>query len=113
MIAGLSKAVTLYLAPLLCLTAIILSLFAFLAPAVLLHDRIALLTVSPSTVLIQAGPAQSIDGPSLFLGVLGMFFSDSSPLSISFLLPGSCARSNNDAAINCTTPTISPVYGML
>lgn len=71
MIAGLSKAVTLYLAPLLALTAIILSLFAFLAPTLLLHDRVALLTVVPSTALLETGSSQVVDGPSAFLGVLG------------------------------------------
>lgn len=91
MIAALAKAITLYLAPLLALTAIVLSLLAFLAPAVLLHDKVALLTVTPS----QAGAtSQPVDGPSLFLGVLG-----------------SCARSSNAAAdVNCTTPSISPIY---
>ena len=72
MIAGLSKAVTLYLAPLLSLTAILLSLFAFLAPTLLLHDRVALLTVTPSVSLTQPGSSQSVDGPSVFLGVLGI-----------------------------------------
>lgn len=71
MIAGISKAITLYLAPVLALTATILSLFAFLAPTLLLHDRVALLTVSPSTTLVQPGPGQNIEGPSVFLGSLG------------------------------------------
>jgi hypothetical protein len=72
MIAGISKAVTLYLAPVLALTATILSLFAFLAPTLLLHDRVALLTVTPSTTLVQPGQgSQNVDGPSLFIGSLG------------------------------------------
>jgi len=95
MIAGLSKAITLYLSPLLCLTAIFLSLFAYLAPAVMLHDQVALLTVTPSLVLVQAGPLKDIDGPSVFLGALG-----------------SCTRPNNAAAINCTSPTVSPLYDL-
>ena len=72
MIAGLSKAITLYLAPLLAFTAIILTLFAYLAPTLLLHDKVALLTVVPSTALVQPGSSQVLDGPSVFLGVLGM-----------------------------------------
>jgi len=72
MILGLSKAVTLYLAPILALTAIILSLFAYLAPTLLLHDKVALLTVVPSTALVQPGSSQGLDGPSVFLGALGM-----------------------------------------
>jgi hypothetical protein len=64
MIAGLSKAVTLYLSPVLMLTAILLSLFAYLAPVLILRDRVALLIITPST---------GADGPSLFLGPLGLF----------------------------------------
>lgn len=69
MIAGLSKAVILYLAPLLMITALLLSIFAYLSPVVMLQDRVALLTVTP---LVQAGSTQSVDGPSIFLGVLGI-----------------------------------------
>ena len=71
MIAGLSKAVTLYLSPLLALTAIFLTLFALLAPSLLLQDQVALLTVIPSTALMQGQASKSIDGPSIFMGVLG------------------------------------------
>ncbi|KAJ7038161.1 hypothetical protein C8F04DRAFT_1256187 [Mycena alexandri] len=70
MIAGLSKATTLYLAPVLTLTAILLSLFAYLAPVLLLQDKVALLTVTPSTALVQ-NASHPVDGPSVFLGVLG------------------------------------------
>jgi len=95
MIAGLSKAVTLYLAPLLALAAVILSLLAFLSPTVILHDQISLLAVVPSTALSETGSSKGIDGPSVFLGVLG-----------------SCSRTNNAASINCTTATISPLYNL-
>ncbi|KIM39026.1 hypothetical protein M413DRAFT_447387 [Hebeloma cylindrosporum] len=95
MIAGLSKAVTLYLAPLLALTAILLSLFALLAPTLLLHDRVALLTVVPSTALIQTGSSKGVDGPSVFMGLLG-----------------SCSKTNNAASINCTEASISPLYDL-
>jgi len=93
MISGLSKAITLYLAPLLALTAIILSLFAYLAPTLLLHDQVALLTVIPSTALVQTNASQGVDGPSVFLGVLG-----------------SCTKSSNSASVNCTVPSVSPEY---
>ncbi|KAJ7361714.1 hypothetical protein DFH08DRAFT_685331 [Mycena albidolilacea] len=93
MIAGLSKAATLYLAPVLTLTAIILSLLVYLAPVLLLHDKVALLTVTPSTALFQNASSHAIDGPSVFLGVLG-----------------SCSRPKNDAGVNCTTPTLNPIY---
>ena len=73
MISGLSKAITLYLAPLLALATILLTLFAYLAPTFLLHDKVALITVVPSTALTQTNSNSSgLDGPSIFLGVLGM-----------------------------------------
>ncbi|KAJ7786354.1 hypothetical protein B0H16DRAFT_1708537 [Mycena metata] len=94
MIAGLSKAITLYLAPVLTLTAILLSLFAYLAPVLILQDKVALLTVTPSTALVQSA-SHAVDGPSVFLGVLG-----------------SCSRLNNAAHINCTIATLNPVYDL-
>jgi len=93
MIAGVSKAVTLYLAPVLYLTAIILSLFAFLAPTVMLNDRVALLTITPSLALTQPTSSRAVDGASIFLGVLG-----------------SCSKKSNAAKITCTVPSINPVY---
>jgi len=94
MIAGLSKAATLYLTPALALTAVLLSLFAFLAPAVMLQDRVALLTVTPSNALFP-GQSTNVDGPSVFLGTLG-----------------SCSRHTNSAPVNCTLPTVSPAYDL-
>ena len=74
MIAGVSKAINQYLAPLLLLTTLLLAVFAYLAPNVMLATQVALLTVTPSTALTQvAGNASSVDGPSVFLGPLGMF----------------------------------------
>ncbi|KAK7463607.1 hypothetical protein VKT23_005548 [Stygiomarasmius scandens] len=95
MIAGLSKAITLYLAPVLMLTALLLSLFAYLAPVIMLSDRVALVTITPSTALTDASNAKAVDGASLFLGALG-----------------SCSRSNNDADINCTVASLSPEYDL-
>ncbi|ESK95853.1 hypothetical protein Moror_12351 [Moniliophthora roreri MCA 2997] len=94
MIAGLSKAVTLYLAPVLALTAILLSLFAYLAPVVMLPDRVALLTVTPSTALTQLNGGAT-DGASIFIGALG-----------------SCSRPNQGAELNCTAPSLSPQYDL-
>ncbi|KAF8626524.1 hypothetical protein AX15_004829 [Amanita polypyramis BW_CC] len=94
MIAGLSKAATLYLAPLLALTAVLLSLFSFLAPVALLHDRLALLIVTPSNALFSEQET-NVDGPSAFLGVLG-----------------SCSRRMNSASVNCTSPSVSPTYDL-
>lgn len=118
MIAGISKAVTLYLAPVLALTATVLSLFAFLAPTLLLQDRVALVTITPSTMLVQpAGNQQNVDGPSLFIGSLGacvyegVLFFFFSFLNFGFVFLGSCVKSNNDAQLNCTFPSVSPQYG--
>jgi len=95
MIAGLSKVITLYLAPVLALTSIILSLLAFLAPVLVLRGKAALLVVSPSISLTNPSLKTSVDGPSLFLGALG-----------------SCSRSSNSAPISCEQPTLSPQYDL-
>lgn len=72
MIAGLSKAIIFYLAPILSLTSILLAFFAFLAPVLLFHGQIALLVVSPSSSLSDPeSKTGNIDGPTLFLGPLG------------------------------------------
>ena len=74
MIAGLSKAINQYLAPLLLLTSLLLIIFAYLAPSVMLATQVALLTVTPSASLTQPdGGSQTIDGPSVFLGALGTY----------------------------------------
>lgn len=94
MIAGLSKAATLYLAPVLMLTSILLSLFAYLAPVVMLQTRVSLMTVTPSTSLTENDGAD-VDGPSVFMGALG-----------------SCSRTSSDAAVNCTLPSFEPIYDL-
>lgn len=95
MISGLSKAITLYLAPILALTAIFLSFFAYLAPTIMLHNQVALITVVPSTALVQPDSSQVLDGPSVFLGLLG-----------------SCAKQSNSASVNCTASSVSPLYDL-
>lgn len=95
MIAGLSKAVTLHLAHLLGLTATLLALFTFLSPTLMLHDRVALLKISSSTTVSQAELSKSIDGPSVWLGILG-----------------SCAQANENATLSCTLPALSPVFDL-
>lgn len=71
MLADLSKASTLYLTPILMLTSLFLILFAYLAPVVMLHSQVSLLTVTPSSVLTQPGSNQAVDGPSMLIGMLG------------------------------------------
>lgn len=114
MIPSFSQAIALYVAPLLALTAIVLTLFALLAPTFLLHDRVALLTVLPSTTL-QPNSSEAVDGPTLFMGLLGIFkfihFLHHSENFISFMILGSCSRVKTGASINCTSATLSPIYG--
>jgi hypothetical protein len=111
MISGISKTITLYLAPLLALTATILSLLAFLAPTLLLHSEVALLIVSPSTELTQTGPSQSVDGPSVFLGVLGTFRRINRHPYLTSVL-GACTRPKNEEPLNCTLPAFSSTYDL-
>ena len=72
MLNQLSNAVALYLAPILSLTAVLLSLFSYLSPAIMLHTRVSLLVVKPSLLLLPNPSNDKIDGPSVFLGPLGM-----------------------------------------
>ena len=71
MLADISKASTLYFTPILMLASLFLILFAYLAPVVMLHSQVSLLTVMPSSVLTQPGSNKAVDGPSMFLGMLG------------------------------------------
>ncbi|KAN0100653.1 hypothetical protein V8E55_000637 [Tylopilus felleus] len=96
MLANISKATTLYLTPVLMLTSLFLILFAYLAPAVMLRSQVSLLTVTPSTVLTLPGSNQVVDGPSMFIGLLG-----------------SCTKPNRTVALTCTSPSISPIYNTL
>lgn len=71
MLNQLSNAVALYLAPVLSLTAVLLALFSYLSPAVMLQTRVALLVVKPSLLLLPNPSKDQVDGPSVFLGPLG------------------------------------------
>lgn len=71
MLNQLSNAVALYLAPVLSLTAVLLALFSYLSPAVMLQTRVALLVVKPSLLLLPNPSKDQTDGPSVFLGALG------------------------------------------
>lgn len=95
MIHGLSKFINQYLAPVLSLTSLLLIVFAFLSPVLMLESQVALLTVTPSLSLTNPGAENGIDGPSVFLGPLG-----------------SCERKNNAGDITCTSPTVNPKYNL-
>lgn len=95
MISNLSSAATLYLAPILSFTSFILVLFAYVAPTLILHSRVALLVVSPSLQLSDPTSTKGIDGPTVFLGLLG-----------------SCSRPNNNGPVTCTPSTVSPTYDL-
>jgi len=94
MIDLLSTIVILYLAPLLSLTAILLCLFSYLSPVVMLHSQVSLLTVRPSLSLTP-NKTGNVDGPTVLLGALG-----------------SCARSKNTGSFVCTTPSLGPQYNL-
>jgi hypothetical protein len=85
------RGITHYLAPLLYLTALFLSVFVYLSPALMLHDQVALLTVTP-TATMQPGPT---NGSRLLLGALG-----------------SCSKENSTAQVQCTNPNLHPVYDL-
>lgn len=95
MLNQLSNAVALYLAPVLSFTAVLLVLFSYLSPTVMLHTQVSLLIVKPSLLLSPNPSNAKIDGPSIFLGPLG-----------------SCSRPNNAAPVNCTMPVLNPAYDL-
>jgi len=95
MLNQLSNAVALYLAPILSFTAVLLVIFSYLSPTVMLQTQVSLLVIKPSLLLSPNPSNDRIDGPSLFLGPLG-----------------SCARTSNTAAVNCTVPVLSPSYDL-
>ncbi|KAF9241347.1 hypothetical protein BU15DRAFT_45017 [Melanogaster broomeanus] len=90
MLLNVSKGTTVYLTPVLMLTSLFLILFAYLAPAVMLHSHVSLLTVTPYSALAQ--PGQAVDGPSMLEGMLG-----------------SCSKPNNVAGLTCTSSSFTPV----
>lgn len=72
MIDTIVKFVPLYLAPILALTSTFLTLFAYLAPDVMLHSQVSLVTISPGRLVTLLGDTKdSIDGPSIRVGMLG------------------------------------------
>ncbi|KAI0304854.1 hypothetical protein BC826DRAFT_978601 [Russula brevipes] len=95
MISGLSKAATLYLAPVLAFTSWLLILLAYTAPVIVLHSKVALLVVSPSLQLTNSSSSEGVDGPTVFLGALG-----------------SCSRSNNKAPVTCTSSSVAPTFDL-
>ncbi|KAJ3522092.1 hypothetical protein NM688_g8925 [Phlebia brevispora] len=96
MIAGLSKAINQYLAPLLLLTSLLLVLFAYLSPNVMLQGKVSLLAVTPSISLTQPqADGSGIDGPSIFLGALG-----------------DCTKPSNNGSLTCTPPSVNPYYDL-
>ncbi|KAI9455857.1 hypothetical protein F5148DRAFT_1225366 [Russula earlei] len=95
MIANVSKVATLYLAPVLSLTSLILLVLAYTAPTIILHSRVSLLVVSPSLGLTNSSSSQPVDGPTLFLGALG-----------------SCSRPDNKGPVTCTPSTFSAKYDL-
>lgn len=97
MIANLSKAIILYLAPLLALTSFLLNLFVFLAPTLVFHDSVSLARVYPAILDLATNSSVKahgeIDGPTLLVGLLG-----------------SCARKSGKEVLFCTSPSFAAVY---
>lgn len=72
MIDTIVKFVPLYLAPILALTSTFLTLFAYLAPDLMLHSEVSLVTISPGrSILLPGDTKDSIDGPTVRMGMLG------------------------------------------
>ncbi|KAI0283300.1 hypothetical protein BGY98DRAFT_1183960 [Russula aff. rugulosa BPL654] len=91
----ISTAATVYLAPILSFISFILVIIAYVAPTIILHSQVALLVVSPLLELSDPSSSNEIDGPTVFLGLLG-----------------SCSRPNNNGPVTCTPSTVSPTYDL-
>jgi len=114
MISNLSKVATLYLTTVLSLTSLILILFAYTAPTIILHSRVALLVVSPSLELTNSSSSRGIDGPTVFLGALGKsHLHNPNGKGSDCPATGSCSRPNNKGPVTCTPSSVSPTYGTL
>lgn len=96
MIANLSKAIILYLAPLLALTSFLLNLFVFLAPTILFHDSVSLARVTPALLDLATNTSHkdsALDGPTVLVGMLG-----------------SCARASSKEVLFCSPPSFAATY---
>ncbi|KAJ7225480.1 hypothetical protein GGX14DRAFT_639101 [Mycena pura] len=86
-----------YIVSLKCWVANIVFLLTYVAPVLHYHTHVALVNVTPSTVLarnVNYNPSAQVDGPSVFLGLLG-----------------SCYRAANHAPVECTTRSaLNPFY---
>lgn len=72
MIDTITKIVPLYLAPVLALTSTLLTLFAYLAPAAMLHTQVALMIISPGrSVPLPGDVKDAVDGPTIRMGAVG------------------------------------------
>ncbi|EUC62504.1 transmembrane protein, putative [Rhizoctonia solani AG-3 Rhs1AP] len=97
MIAGISKLITLHLAPVFSLVSLILLYIAYFAPVTSLHTEVSLVSLTPAITLValNARASRPVDGPSVFMGILG-----------------SCARFSNSAPTHCTAESITPTYDL-
>jgi len=95
MIDTIVKLVPFYLAPALTLTSTLLTLFVYLSPAAMLHTQVALMTISPGRTIPLPGELDSVDGPTIRMGMLG-----------------SCAQQSNNATVHCTPVSTSPTWDL-
>ncbi|KAH8835821.1 hypothetical protein DL96DRAFT_1575712 [Flagelloscypha sp. PMI_526] len=72
MISGLSKSITLYLAPVLMLTTLFLNSFSYFAPSGMLHDQVALLTVTPQRRSSKPDHPRTLTDPPCLLVFLAL-----------------------------------------
>jgi len=93
MIEGFSEFVVIGLGPVLMIVSFVLIVVTFLAPTMLFHASVALLTVTSANQTLDPVQDTGSVGPSLFLGALG-----------------SCGRYANSTKILCTNSSLSPTY---
>ncbi|KAB5593464.1 hypothetical protein CTheo_3098 [Ceratobasidium theobromae] len=130
MIAGISKLITLHLAPLLSIVSIILLYIAYFAPVTSLHTEVSLMSITPAITLVALNARSHIaiadeqDLRVLFNGRVvpraaiaerALAARASRPVdgpSVFMGLLGSCARTSNSAPTICTGESIKPTYDL-
>ncbi|CAE6474471.1 unnamed protein product [Rhizoctonia solani] len=128
MIAGISKLITLHLAPVLSLVSLILLYIAYFAPVTSLHTEVSLVSLTPAITLVALNArSHSMDEQDLrmlfngrvvprgLIAERALASRASRPVdgpSVFMGLLGSCARTSNSAPTHCTDESITPVYDL-
>ncbi|KAF8706916.1 hypothetical protein RHS03_04588, partial [Rhizoctonia solani] len=125
MIAGISKLITLHLAPVLSLVSLILLYIAYFAPVTSLHTEVSLVSLTPAITLVALNArSHSMDEQDLrvlfngrvvprgLIAERALASRASRPVDGPSVFMGSCARTSDSAPTHCTGESITPIYDL-